>query len=391
MRRGRALAGVLALGLALVGAPAAAATPTWSVGPAWSVDPVAPTAGCAATTLAGLTLPQQVGQLFMLGIGGVLESGEQDLIKSRHLGSVTFSAIVAGGRPTVHATANAVQALASRATTGGVRFLVAANQEGGYVQALQGTGFDTIPSALTQGSWSTSRLRTSAATWGRQLLRAGVNTDLAPVADVVPASWVSRNAPIGRLHREFGHAPDTVRSHVKAFQAGMIDAGVLTSVKHFPGLGRVVGNTDFTSGVRDTVTTRDDPFLTPFKKSIANGVPIVMVSLAEYTKIDPGTLAAFSKPIIAGMLRGDLGFSGVVASDSLSAAAVSSVSPGDRAIRFIRAGGDLVVVTGLSDARKMADAVLAKAQAKPTFAAKVAASALRILKVKDQAGLLPCS
>ena len=74
----------------------------------------------------------------------------------------------------------------------------------------------------------------------------------------------------------------------------MQGAGVATTVKHFPGLGRVVGNTDFTAGVVDAITTADDPYLEPFKTAIDAGVPFVMVSLATYDQIDPTHLAAFS-------------------------------------------------------------------------------------------------
>ena len=70
------------------------------------------------------------------------------------------------------------------------------------------------------------------------------------------------------------------------------------------------------------------------------GVPFVMVSLATYTRIDSSHIAAFSPVVMRTILRGDLGFHGVVMSDSLSATAVSSVIPGSRAIRFLTAGGD---------------------------------------------------
>jgi beta-N-acetylhexosaminidase len=380
-RRGSALLAALALMLAGLGGADPGALGTTGPGPS----------ECVATTLGRLTLAQKVGQLFMVGIGGTLSGGERSTIQAWHLGSVTFSALVSGGRSAVGATTAAVQALATDATTGGVGFLVGANQEGGYVQALSGSGFDEIPTALTQGTLDPATLRTRAKRWGTQLRKAGVNVDLAPVADVVPTSWVSRNAPIGRLHRELGHAPSTVRAHVLAFLAGMRDAGELTTVKHFPGLGRVVGNTDFTSGVRDTLTTRDDAFLVPFRKAVAAGVPFVMVSLAEYTRLDPGTIAAFSAPIVTGILRGDLGFTGVVMSDSLTAAAVAGVSAGDRAVRFLRAGGDMIVVTSLIDASAMAARLLNRADAKPAFATRVDESVQRILRAKDAAGLLPCS
>ena len=75
-------------------------------------------------------------------------------------------------------------------------------------------------------------------------------------------------------------------------------AGVATTAKHFPGLGRVRGNTDFTSNVVDTVTTADDPYLQSYEAAIRAGAPFVMVSLATYTRLDPTHLAVFSARVM---------------------------------------------------------------------------------------------
>lgn len=381
------LAGVLGLGL--VGAPTASSTPATSIhaAPAVATDPAA---GCAQTTLDGMSLPQRVGQLFMVGIGSTLDGAERSLIRDAHIGSVTFAARITAGRSFVQAQTAGVRALATAATTDGVGFLIAANQEGGTVQALAGSGFSTIPSAVAQGKLDVAIHRVRVRTWGSELRKAGVNVDLAPVGDVVPKAWKSINQPIGRLDREFGRGPSVVAAHVGSFIAGMDDAKVLTAVKHFPGLGRVTGNTDFVSGVKDTLTTRDDRFLAPFRRAVNDDVAFVMISLAEYTRLDRGTLAAFSRPIITGILRGDLGFTGVVMSDDLSAAAVRSIKPGIRALRWIKAGGDLIITTGLADTRTMAAAIVAQSKAAPRFRALVDRSALRVLRAKARLGLLPC-
>ena len=89
------------------------------------------------------------------------------------------------------------------------------------------------------------------------------------------------------------------------------------TAKHFPGLGHVTANTDTTSGVKDTVTTRTSADLAPFRSAITAGARIVMVSSAVYTKIDAARPAVFSPTVINGMIRHDLGFSGVVISDDL--------------------------------------------------------------------------
>src|SRR6202020_3083148 len=137
-----------------------------------------------------------------------------------------------------------------------------------------------------------------ATGWGSDLRAAGVNLDLAPVMDVVPQGTAASNAPIGALDREFGFNPVTNGQHGTAFIQGMAAAGVMSVAKHFPGLGRATGNTDFTSDVVDNVTTAGDPYLNSFKAAITAGVPMVMVALATYTKIDPAELAVFSPTVM---------------------------------------------------------------------------------------------
>lgn len=334
---------------------------------------------------------QRIGQLFMVGLeNDRLDAASRDAIVANHFGSVWFRAKTSIGVAGVRKIADQAQSLATSSATGGVRFFVAANQEGGLIQALSGRGFDTIPSALDQGGLSTTILESRATRWGRQLRAAGVNLDFAPVADVVPPGTDAQNAPIGKLEREYGHDPSIVSSHVAAFIRGMRAAGIATTAKHFPGLGRVVGNTDFTGAVTDDVTTVDDPYLRPFGRAIAVHTPFVMLSLATYERIDPDHLAAFSKTVIGTVLRRDLGFRGVVMSDSLTADAVSAISPSQRAIDFINAGGDMIVLGPIDVAVPMAQALAAQAEKSESFRALIDAAALRILEAKEAAGLLTC-
>jgi beta-N-acetylhexosaminidase len=347
---------------------------------------------CAARVLRSLSESQRVGQLFLLGMAGDrLGPATRRAIRVHHVGSVWFVATTTAGVQGIRAVADAVQAQASPGATGGVRFYVAANQEGGQVQALQGPGFSTIPSALEQGGVAPSALRADATTWGHELAAAGVNLDFAPVMDVVPPGTDAQNQPIGALQRAFGHDPATTGHHGVAFIRGMRAAGVATTAKHFPGLGRVVGNTDFTAQVTDTVTTASDPYLASFHRAIRAGVPFVMVALATYTRIDPGRLAVFSPIVMQTMLRRELGFRGVIVSDDLGAAvAVADVPPADRAVEFIQAGGDMIVSKTAAPADEMADALVAKAADDPSFRHLVDEAALLVLEVKQASGLLPC-
>lgn len=358
-----------------------------------STPPTAPppTASCPARTLASLTVAQRIGQLFVIGLtDDRLTAAERAAIARYHFGSVSFTTQTAAGVVAIRGVSDAVQAQATRAATGSVRFFVAANQEGGLIQALSGPGFDRIPSALVQGTLAPTVLRQDALRWGRQLRAAGVNLDFAPVADVVPPGTDATNAPIGELQREYGHDPTTAAADVAAFVAGMRRAGVATTAKHFPGLGRVVGNTDVTGDVVDAVTTRHDPSLAPFAAAVRAGTPLVMVSLATYERIDPTHLAVFSRVLIDGLLRGDLRFDGVVISDALGATAVASIQPGARALDFLAAGGDLIISNQLPGAEAMAAAIASAAAASRAFRRRVDAAAMHVLAAKQAAGLLPC-
>jgi beta-N-acetylhexosaminidase len=165
----------------------------------------------------------------------------------------------------------------------------------------------------------------------------------------VPPDETSTNQPIGRWDREYGTKPSVVSSAGKAVIRGMHVSGVETAVKHFPGLGRASGNTDTTFGVTDTVTTRHDAYITPYAAGTRTAdAGVVMVSLATYTQIDARHRAVFSPTILHGMLRDDLGFTGVVMSDSMDAVAVSDLTPAQRAVRFVDAGGDLVLTSRMN-------------------------------------------
>jgi beta-N-acetylhexosaminidase len=150
-----------------------------------------------------LTPDQRIGQLFLMGLAGdELGPAEQSAIREAHIGSVWFTETTSIGVDGVRRVADAVQTEATDQSTGGVPFFVAANQEGGQVQALRGDGFSTLPSALVQGQMPVDALQAEARRWGRELTAAGVSLDFAPVADVVPVENEATNQPIGVLDRE---------------------------------------------------------------------------------------------------------------------------------------------------------------------------------------------
>ncbi len=346
---------------------------------------------CPARVFSQMTVAQRVGQLFLVGIAAEPGSEVARAVAAYHFGSLIFGTTSAASLAEIQQVTAADQSLASSAATARVRFFIAADQEGGEVQRLQGPGFSTIPSAVAQGELAPGTLQREADEWGRELKLAGVNLDLAPVMDVVPPGTASQNQPIGGLMREFGSDPETVAAHGLAFIRGMRQAGVATTAKHFPGLGRVVGNTDFTAGVVDPVTAPGDPYLGSFQAAIDAGVPFVMVALASYPRIDPGHLAVFSSRVMRVLLRKQMRFGGVIVSDDMgAAAAVAGMPPATRAIGFLAAGGDMIISVSLAAAAAMDAAVISRVDHDPAFGSEVDSDVMRILTAKQAYGLLPC-
>ncbi len=339
--------------------------------------------------VAKMSLAERVGQLLMVAVSSTgVSASEQAIVGRSRAGSVILLGNSRAGMRAIQGVSSRVRGVAH--TSRGVKVMLAADQEGGLVQRLRGPGFTPMPSATVQARQSDAQLRRNAYAWGRQLKAAGIAANLAPVADVVPASMVWSNQPIGQLRRGYGPSPKKVAAKVTAFTEGMDRAGVATAVKHFPGLGRVRGNTDYMTRVVDSTTTRHDAALAGFKAAVNANVDMVMVSSAFYLKIDDEHRAAFSAMIINDVLREDLGFTGVVISDDLAAVAMRIVPPDERALRFLRAGGDLMIIGDASLATTMADAIKDEASDDPDLAKRVTESAARVVAMKQRRGLASC-
>ena len=383
------LAGAAAPGLTARAAPPTAQTAQTAASVSASTTTLTPV-DLARATLARMTTAQRVGQLFMVGGPATgLGSATESAITRYHVGNLVLTGRTTSGTAPVRALTAHADALTTSAATAGVPLFIAADQEGGYVQVLQGPGFSRMPTALTQGSWSDATLTANATTWGWQVLRSGVDLDLAPVMDTVAKSFTSSNLPIGYYQREFGYTPSVVADKGTSFQRGLQVSGLATTPKHFPGLGRVTGNTDTSAGVTDTVTTRTSADLAPFRAALAAHARVLMVSSAYYRLIDAAHPAVFSPTVIGGMIRHDLGFTGIVVSDDLgNARQVTGWTPAARAVHFIEAGGDVVLTVNPTVVPAMVSAVTSKAATDSAFRSKVDAAALRVLTVKAQDGLL---
>jgi beta-glucosidase-like glycosyl hydrolase len=365
------------------GRPAPAAQTSASTPAATTSRPPGPEERAAAV-LAGLDRRARISQLFIVGVP-LDDLGSGDASAQSGVGGLFLA-----GRSEAPATELAATAQRWQSLSPGPSLWLAADQEGGAVQSLKGPGFERLPSALDQGALPPGDLAALADGMGTALHDAGLNLDLAPVADVVPAGTEAANAPIGAFDRQYGSTPESVSAAAGTVIDGLARSGVTATLKHFPGLGRVQENTDTATGVTDSVTTPDDAQVALFGDlARSHADPFVMVSSAIYALIDPTQEAAFSPVVVTDLLRERLGFDGVVISDDLGIAlAVSTLPPGERAVRFLAAGGTLVLTAEPTILPEMIDAVLERSQRDPAFAATVDDAVRTALTAKDRAGLL---
>ncbi len=350
--------------------------------------PLTTSAGVACEDLvSAMTLAQQVGQLYMVGVSTTgLDAATASAIRDTHTGSVVLLGNSTAGAAAITTVTGDVAALGTDA----MPLLIAVDQEGGRVQRLKGPGFSDIPTAVDQAALPAGGLRDAARGWGQELVAAGIHYDLAPVADVVPKPKQASNAPIGALKRNYGNDRETAERGVIEFIEGMSEAGLATSLKHFPGLGKVTTNTDF-GAAKDTDVVPGDEDWSVFTAGIEAGASSVMVSSGVFMNLDPDHEGVFSRIIVTDILRGELGFDKVVIADDLGAAvAVKDIPAAERGTRFIEAGGDIAINAEPALLSGMVADTLAAAEADGAFATQVAESAARVLELKADVGLLEC-
>ena len=356
-----------------------------SSGPASSASSASPQEASVDRVLGELDLRARVSQLFLVGVP-LDDLGTADAVVRSGAGGVFLA-----GRS--QASAGELAGIARRwqSEAPGPALWVAVDQEGGKVQSLKGPGFARLPSAVAQGALPNDQLAALAGGVGAALHGAGINLNLAPVADVVPAGTEHDNAPIGFYDRQYGSTAAAVAEDAGTVVDGLAHAGVTATLKHFPGLGRVRGNPDTQAGVTDPVTAADDDQVAAFgtlARSPAH--PFVMVSSATYPRIDPANQAMFSRAVLTGLLREQLSFEGVIVSDDVGEAeAVQGIPAGQRAVRFLRAGGTMVLTVTPDDVPAMVDEVVRTSQGDAAFARTVDAAVRTALLAKAEAGLLP--
>jgi beta-N-acetylhexosaminidase len=212
-----------------------------------------------------------------------------------------------------------------------------------------------------------------------ELAAAGVNVNLAPVADVAgPGSVMAGRAFTG-----------DVAGQVVAASRELLDAGVMPTVKHFPGFGRATENTDDAPVTIGASREELETDLEPYSAAIDADVPLVMASHALYPALDSEYVASQSPVILDDLLRGELGFDGVVITDSLEAEAVLARSSVQVAAeRSLAAGADLLLMTGRGSWIHVFPYLLRRARVSAALRARIAESAERVERLRQRLGLL---
>ena len=214
--------------------------------------------------------------------------------------------------------------------------LVATDEEGGDVTRLEAARGSSFPGNLALGVVDDPALTSRvAAAIGGELAAAGIDLDLAPVADVA----VDPAAAIVGV-RSFGSDPQLVARHVAAFVEGLQSVGVAACAKHFPGHGESTADSHLELPVADAdLETLRSRALPPFAAAVAGGVRAVMTAHVRFPALDaePATLSARS----IGLLRSELGFNGVVMTDALEMQGAGGPEGiGESAVRALAAGAD---------------------------------------------------
>ncbi len=331
-------------------------------------------------TVADMSVEDMVGQMFVVSVGGTEPDYYiEKMVKERNVGGVILFGYNMKSEGQTRSLVCRLQKLSIR-TEPALPLLVAVDQEGGDIASVPWVESEPAAAEVGRGG-DPGEARRIAARMGRQLLRAGINTDFAPVVDT------GYGAAIG--NRSFGEDPELVARMGAAAVRGFEEAGVVSAAKHFPNHGPATSDSHV-----DLPVVRHDGKrlrahdLPPFEAAIDAGVPMVMVGHLVYPAIDSERPASLSREAM-NMLRGDLGFDGVVVTDDLAMTGASGGgSVAEAAVEAVGAGADLLIISSAPQEQADAyDAVVRAVRSGKIPRSRIEESVARLLEVKETYGL----
>ena len=342
-------------------------------------------------TIADMTVEEKVGQMFMLAFAGD-QLDEARILMGEHLvGGAYISDENVPDAAAATQLCNALQSFA-RGTRLGIPLLLGADQEGTWsvMTAESAMGPGNMALGATNDPESAYRMY---ATIARELMAVGLNVVLGPAAD---CNSNPHNSIIGM--RSFGEQPALVAAMTAAGVRGAQDNGCVATLKHFPGHGDT--RLDSHRGLPTVNRTRDELLridLAPFAAGINAGAKIVMTSHIIFSALDPARPATLSPIILNDLLRGELGFAGLVVSDSMNMHSMRrNYSPEAAVIQGFQAGVDLMMLAEehydhdasqyLENQRALIRAVIAAVQDGRIAMSRVDEAVGRILRLKNEAG-----
>ena len=313
--------------------------------------------GCATVRPVDPSLANRLGDLLLVGFRGTEVEGNSELL---HLlcdlkagGVILFERNIESPEQATRLSRD-LQALARRCA--GRPLLIAVDGEGGVVMRLSPrAGYSpTLGHGALGESNDLALTELEARRIGAMLREAGINWNLAPVVDVALNPW---NSVVTQARRAFAADPESVTAHARAFLRGMRAAGILSSLKHFPGHGSSwedshLGFTDVTDTANPEIELR--PYRELITERLADSV---MTAHVFNRRLDGEYPATLSRATVGGLLRGELGFDGVVVSDDLLMGAISEHYGLERAaVLGLAAGVDVLLISDNTRARAEAAA-----------------------------------
>jgi beta-N-acetylhexosaminidase len=338
--------------------------------------------------VAGMSLQDRVAQMVMVGFHGqsLATSPElETMIGAYHVGGVVLVEANAHDPQQLGNLAAELQSLAT-STGAGIPLFIAINHEGGIVVRItEGvTGFPGNMAVAATGRPDYAYV--SAALAAQELRAMGVNMNLAPVLDVNDNPL---NPIIGT--RSFGESPALAAEYGRLAVRGSQDNGVIAVAKHFPGHGSVDVDSHGTLPVLQvSVDQLDQREMVPFRAAIEDGVAGIMTAHIAVPAVDEsGRSATISPEILTGLLRQQMGYDGLIVTDSLGMGAVSAGrGQAQAAVEAVRAGADIVLSTTPMEAHiAIVQALVVAVQQGDIPVERIDQSVLRILRVKRAYGL----